>query len=168
MNLTSPSCTIWMRSQTVSINSAIKSATSLQNRESGLYEMFSQTVRCVHENSSSLFIPLPKDNLNLTMSFFCHVLSCLPLLFVFSWLAPLLRCTDCSCLLLFVEVDFPSHSKGWFPFILVSRQETCSRTGPLDFNTSYSYTSMSWEQFMHSLKNYLDVINIGYVWFRHR
>lgn len=165
MDLPSPSCTIWMTSQTASINSAIKSAAGLHNRESGIHEMSPQTVRRVHQNSPVLFIPLSKDKLNLIISLICHVLGCLLLSFVLSWLARLLRCVDCTCLLLFAEVDFPSHSKGWFPFILVCSQQKCSRTGPLGF--SINYASMNWEQFMHSLKNYLHVINIGHVWFRH-
>ena len=54
-----------------------------------------QTALHVHENVRALLIPLPKDNLNLQMSFFLPF-TWLPLSFVHRVviLAPLLRCTD--------------------------------------------------------------------------
>ena len=58
-----------------------------------------------------------------------------------------------------VNQKSPSQSKGWFPFILICRREKCHCTVPLVYQINY--TNMSWEQFMHLLKNYLNVTNIG-------
>ena len=87
-----------------------------------------------------------------------------PLIHCVVMLAPSLHCTDVFCLFLSqfcspaIKQIF-SQCKDWFPFILLCRQEKYRWTGPLGLHINY--TDMNWEQFMYSLKNYLNVINIS-------
>ena len=126
-----------------------------------------QTVLRVHENLCKALIPLCKTNWNLPMSS-CFSLPCTwlppPLIHCVVMLAPSLHCTDVFCLFLSqfcspaIKQTF-SQCKDWFPFILLCRQEKYRWTGPLGLHINY--TDMNWEQFMYSLKNYLNVINIS-------
>ena len=108
--------------------------------------------------------------------FLLPVLGCLVFSFI-EWRCSLPRCVD-SALILFVcfyrsrfcslAINYASlnQSKGCFPFILLCRRKRYYWTGPLDWHIKY--TNINWGEFMYSLKKYLNVLNIGWVWLTKR
>ena len=132
--------------------------------------MCTQTMLHVQENLCTVLIPLCKNNLNLPVCssfFFCLVSDCLLHLFIIlSCLLP--RCTGFFfffyrrwfCIPVINQISL-SQSKGWFPFILLCRWEKYPWTGPLGLYINYTNRISELYQHMYSLRNYLNVINIG-------
>ena len=121
-----------------------------------------QTTLCMHKKLCTLLISLSKDYLNPPMSF-----SFLPC----AWLPPpVLSCfshTALPCADFFVcfhisrictpaiNQTSPSESKGWFPFILICRQELNMSAGIMD--NLYQHELRTIYVF---IEKYLNVINI--------
>ena len=123
-----------------------------------------------HKNLCTVLIPLCKNNLNLLM--YSSLFSALCLVASSS---PLSCCHACYlALLIFLFIYFHrnqfcspainqislSQSKDWFPIILLCIWEKYHWKGLLGLRTNYTNRISGSYQHAHSLKNYLNVINI--------
>ena len=124
-----------------------------------------QTALRVHKISCTVLIPLYKNNLNLKMCLFflCPVLGCLVFSFI-EWPCSLPRCVD-SALILFVYFYGSRFCSLAINYASLNQSKGSKRyywTGPLDWHIKY--TNINWGEFMYSLKKYLNVLNIAWVW----
>ena len=129
-----------------------------------------QTALDVHKNLCTVLIPLCKNNLNLPMcsSFFsalCLVAcsshsSCCRATYLHCADFFVCFCRNWLCSPAINQISL-SQSKGWFPYILLHRQEKYCWTDPLGL--SINYTNRISELYLHTylLKNYHNVINVG-------